>query len=384
MAPLRVAIIGSGIFMRETYLPNIQVNASRVQLTAVLSRTAESIAEALAAWPQEPQSPAVRRYVGPEGEEAFFAEAQQVCDAVIVVVPIPLLGQYVQILLGLGVHILSEKPVAVTSAEAQRLVTLYRQQPSVSSASWHVAENYRLEPAVEFARGLVEGHVCKPKTFTLIALRQQSASSKYAVTSWRAKPSYNGSFVLDGGIHFVALLRTVLGGSVDEVRAHYHEDSVVEVGTCGSCVVSSPGCRAVGTFHIQYGAFVTPVCRLDVYFDDGKRIFVSISHAQTHAHRHTHSHAYTHTHTHTHTHSHTLTHTQTAAILSIIQHKGVGYEVAFTGLEPRHFPFAGLEREFVVWLDALESGRQEESLSPEEGLVDLRIIEDMCQTERGR
>ena len=98
----------------------------------------------------------------------------------------------------------------------------------------------------------------------------------------------------------------------------------------------------MGTFHIQYGEFLSPVCRLDVYFPD--------------------------------------------AVLSIVQHKAVGYEVAFTGRETRHFPFAGLEREFGVWLDAIEAGREAEELSPEEGLVDLGIIEDMCQTsldERG-
>lgn len=166
--------------------------------------------------------------------------------------------------------------------------------------------------------------MCTPR------LRQQSASSKYAVTSWRAQPEYNGSFVLDGGIHFIAMMRAILGGAVRDIRATYEEQSVVEVGTCGSCRIGP----ALGTFQIRYGAFAAVVCRLDVYWDD--------------------------------------------AILSIIQHKGVGYEVVMTGEETKAFPFGGLEEEFKIWLDTL-GGVEASELSPEEALADLLVVEDMCK-----
>ena len=110
------------------------------------------------------------------------------------------------------------------------------------------------------ASRIVREHPCAPKTFSLMALRQQSPSSKYAVTAWRAQPQHRGSYVLDGGIHFVAMLRAVLGGDVSAVRGTYEEHSACEVGALGTCSVGA----ATGTYLIRYGLFPAAVCRLDV------------------------------------------------------------------------------------------------------------------------
>lgn len=77
-------------------------------------------------------------------------------------------------------------------------------------------------------------------------------TSKYAVTIWRATPQYRGSYILDGGIHFIALLRTIMGNElvVSDIKSAYEERSVAEVAACGSCRVG----EALGTFHIRYGA----------------------------------------------------------------------------------------------------------------------------------
>jgi predicted dehydrogenase len=341
-AIVRVAVIGSGIFVRETYIPNILANSTRSKLTAILSRSVESVEEAVALLNEQGKD--VLKFSGADGEEMFFAQAKDICDAVIIVVPIPLLGKYVERCLDLHLHILSEKPIAMTSGEGERLLSLYRARRPLSGGGqgglWHVAENYRLESAAKYAGELVRQHVCEPKSFTLLALRQQSTTSKFAVTPWRATPQYKGSFVLDGGIHFVALLRAILGGDVRDIKAIYEEMTVVEVGSCGCCRVGS----ALGTFQIKYGAFPAVVCRLDIYWDD--------------------------------------------ATMNVIQHKGIGYEVRMTGEETRHFGFDGLQTEFAVWLDSFgipESDRgasrgvtEAEDLTPEQALVDLRIVEKMC------
>jgi hypothetical protein len=65
------------------------------------------------------------------------------------------------------------------------------------------------------------------------------------------------------------------------------------------------------------------------------------------------------------------------ATLSLVQLKGVGYEVAMTGQETRTFGFHGLELEFVAWLDAFQ-GAAPAALSPEEGLADLLAVEAIC------
>ena len=249
---VRVAIIGAGIFARETHIPNVLANKHRVKLTAILSRSQEPIDEALALLGDEGHG--VQKFFGSDGEDNFFACARDICDAVVIAVPIPLLGKYIERCLALNIHVLSEKPVAATSAEAVRLVATYRQNVP-RSGLWCVAENYRFEPAVTFASGIVRTHPKAPKTFALTALRQQSPTSKYAVTTWRAQPDYKGSFVLDGGIHFVALLRAVMGGDVQHVRGTYDERSVCEVGAYGACSVAD----ATGTYFIRYGVFPSPV-----------------------------------------------------------------------------------------------------------------------------
>ena len=133
----------------------------------------------------------IKRFFGDKGEADFFEIAKDICDAVVILVPIPLLAEYIERCLNLGLHVLSEKPVAMTSVIAKKMISYYHQK-SINSL-WHVAENYRLEPAICFARDIVKAYHLKPKTFSLVALRQQSATSKFAVTSWRAKPEYNGS-----------------------------------------------------------------------------------------------------------------------------------------------------------------------------------------------
>jgi predicted dehydrogenase len=254
---VRLALIGAGIFARETHIPNVLAHPDRAQLVAILSRSQEPIDQALALL--KDGGAGVQTFFGDNGEDNFFACARDICDAVIIAVPIPLLGRYIDRCVALDLHVLSEKPVAATSVEAARLIANYRGR-DCRAGLWHVAENYRVEPAVVFARSIVRAHASAPKTFALMALRQQSPTSKYAVTTWRAQPQHNGSFVLDGGIHFVALLRTVLGGDVRDVRGTFEEHSVCEVGAFGACSVAA----ATGTYLIRYGMFPAAVCRLDV------------------------------------------------------------------------------------------------------------------------
>lgn len=330
----RIAIIGAGIFVRDTYIPNINNNKNDVILTAILSRSIESIDETLKLLDNKDN--AISKFVGEQGEIDFFANANDFCDAVIIVCPIPLLAKYIEKCLSIGIHVLSEKPVAMTSIEATRLIAYYRKN-QINKSLWHVAENYRLEPAVKYATELIKEQSIRPKSFSLIALRQQSLTSKFAVTKWRAKPEYHGSYVLDGGIHFIALLRMIISGGdnnidVNNIKSTYIEDSTVEVGASGSCIIGS----TLGTFQIRYGAFPEVVCRLDIYFDD--------------------------------------------ATMKIIQHKGIGYEVCMTGKDTKFFPFQGLEVEFTQWIETLNTGLEYDNLAPEEGLKDLLIIEKICNT----
>lgn len=43
--------------------------------------------------------------------------------------------------------------------------------------------------------------------------------SKYYETSWRKVPEYQGGFLLDGGVHFIAAIRHMLGADASPVKA---------------------------------------------------------------------------------------------------------------------------------------------------------------------
>ena len=175
------------------------------------------------------------------------------------------MGKYVQRSLEIGLHILSEKPIAMTSTDGIKLINLYRASDRTQKGLWHVAENYRLEPSVQYCSKIVKEYHIRPKTFALTCLRQQSTTSKYAVTTWRAKPEYNGSFVLDGGIHFIALMRTIFGvdSDIHDINGCYEENSVVECGTLGTCRIgNASGIDSYSIIHNTLFIFIFTI----IYF----------------------------------------------------------------------------------------------------------------------
>jgi predicted dehydrogenase len=132
--------------------------------------------------------------------------------AVIIVLPIQLLPSTVLKCLQAGKHVLSEKPVAPTVSEGLTLISFTEkytkgEKPLV----WRVAENFECDPSTIIAQKLVmEGKIGKVTSFTLVALSNVQKDWIYYQTPWRTIPNYQGGFLLDAGVHFAAMLRTVL------------------------------------------------------------------------------------------------------------------------------------------------------------------------------
>ena len=146
----RFALIGCGIFARETYVPHfVRLRGHGVRLTAVVSKSGASADAAIAALGH--YDGVVMRFV--DDEDSFFLRAKEVCDAVVICVPIPLLGKIVAKCLAAGLHVLSEKPVAMTSEEARSLIHV--KEEKFPNLVWLVAENYRCEPAVLAAQQIL-------------------------------------------------------------------------------------------------------------------------------------------------------------------------------------------------------------------------------------
>jgi predicted dehydrogenase len=112
---IRIGLVGCGDVAHRHYLPTLAALAEHVRVAALTDPredVAQSTAEGIASW-----SPDARAY----GDlEAMLADGD--LDAVIDLAPAPRHGAVNQVILDAGVDLYSEKPLASTLADADRLI----------------------------------------------------------------------------------------------------------------------------------------------------------------------------------------------------------------------------------------------------------------------
>ncbi|ODN92763.1 NAD-binding Rossmann fold oxidoreductase [Cryptococcus wingfieldii CBS 7118] len=210
--PANVALLGSGVFAQASYLPAL-INLSKsntLNLHTIWSRS-ESSAQTLHSKytpPQGSSAPALQ--YGDDGLAAVLADDE--IDAVLFVLPITKQPDLVRRAWKAGKHVLSEKPLGRDVREAKELVAEYERVYKPKDLIWRVAENYAHEPVLRWAADLLKS---TPEAgpilyWDLKFIAFVEDGSKYHATSWRTIPDYQGGFLLDGGVHWTAFLRTVL------------------------------------------------------------------------------------------------------------------------------------------------------------------------------
>jgi len=204
--PIRLALVGAGIYARDAHLPALLQQAGHFEVAAIWSRRAESAA-ALAAGAPYPVE------ITTDYRRLLLRDDIEGVD---IVLPIPVQAAFVAEALAAGKHVISEKPLAPERATAQQLLDLHAAN---LGQVWMVGENWRYESAFVQAAALVrDGAIGRPLTVHWAHYVPMNASSKYYATEWRRAGSYPGGFLLDGGVHYVAALRSVLG-EIDVVAA---------------------------------------------------------------------------------------------------------------------------------------------------------------------
>lgn len=243
---LGVAILGSGIFVREEHLPAVQ-KSPNLTLRAIYSRSLKS-AQSLNT------EASVDLYSNDAGAGKSLDDLLNRTDiqAVIIALPIKNQPEYIRKCLVAGKNVLSEKPVAENVAEALDLITWYDQQIRPRGISWAVAENARFwESCVK--GGQISARLGKLLTFRA---RQQTLvkGGKYFETEWRKTPTHQGGFLLDGGVHFTAALRQLLGkDAIVSLSAHTAQlqEHLPPVDTIQATARTKNG--AIGTISISFG-----------------------------------------------------------------------------------------------------------------------------------
>ncbi len=255
MKPIRLALIGAGIFARDAHVPSLLKLPAEFTIAAIYSRSAAS-AHALAAVVQ-----AAKAEVPATSSTATAADTIQIytdlaallndpaIDAVDVVLPIPVMAPVVAQALVSGKHLISEKPLAADVATSRQLMAQYRSADQV----WMVAENWRYEAAFVRAAELVrDGAIGRPLTAHMALFLPMAEGSKYFGTTWRRSDEFFGGTLIDGGVHHTALLRMILG-EVAEVSAYTAQTSphfAVDE-TLSATLRFANG--ALGTYLVTYG-----------------------------------------------------------------------------------------------------------------------------------
>ena len=264
-APVRLALLGAGVFVQKAHLPALLALDSLFEIVALFSpsgRSAQDLADL------HPQSPPVTTDLA-----ALLARPD--VDAVNVVLPIGAMPAVVEAALAAGKHVISEKPIAPELAGADRLLDAYAaSQARFPEQVWMVGENWRYEPAFIQAAALVQdGAIGRPITFHWAHAQAMSVNNPYYQTSWRRDGSVPGGFVLDAGVHHMAALRMILG-EVAQVQAQTASvrPDLPPMDTVTASLVMSSG--VIGTYAATYalpGSHTPPGdAPLEIIGDEGR------------------------------------------------------------------------------------------------------------------
>jgi predicted dehydrogenase len=248
--PLPIALLGTGIFATTQHLPAI-LDSPSLRLKAIYSRTSASVSSVSI----ESEGHFIERYSDDTpGSDLAALLARPDIAAVIIALPITVQPAIIRQCLAAGKHVLSEKPIAPTLASARELLAIPR------STLWGVAENYRFQSSWAYARSQIAslGRVLsfRVQMATLI----DPVGNRYFHTAWRKTPEYQGGFILDGGVHFVAALRMLLG-----------KDEVTKVAAFTAC--NREYLRPVDTLHATLKTKAGTTGSLMISFGSSERLF---------------------------------------------------------------------------------------------------------------
>lgn len=181
-----------------------------LSIKAIWSRSLKTASDAAKLIPGNTGS--VDLYATDAGAGRAYSDLLQRPDigGLIIALPIMDQGAYIEQALAAGKHVLAEKPIAKDVASALRLVEYYQRVSAETNASLAIAENFRFHESWPYAAAEIK-KLGKVTGFVVRLHSMMEKTSKWYLTPWRTNPEYQGGFHLDGGVHFTAAFRKMLG-----------------------------------------------------------------------------------------------------------------------------------------------------------------------------
>ncbi len=246
MSVLRIGILSTANIATEKVIPGMR-RAERVDVVAIASRDAarsRAVADRLSI------PTAHGSY------EALLADPD--VDAVYIPLPNHLHAEWTITAARAGKHVLCEKPLAMTSAEAERMVEACR----VAGVQFMEAFMYRLHPSWLAATELVaSGRIGR-----LVAVQSWFSYFNDDAANIRNVLAFGGGALFDIGCYAVNLSRMLFGAEPDRVAAAVVRDPASGVDTTTSAVLEFP--TGLAAFTVSTRSETDQ--RVDIYGTDGR------------------------------------------------------------------------------------------------------------------
>ena len=317
---LRLGLLGTGLAAKKLYLPAFQRLGHRIELVACANRTRKKAEEYA-------RLASIPRVV--DGADELFGLSD--VDGVLISLPIEAQPEYVLRALAAGKPVLSEKPVAATTAEARKLA----RRAARYRTPWLVGENFAfMEQAERLYAWLERGKLGDVRLVQATQITLMDRKNPYFHTTWRTAPKFPGGFVLDAGVHIAHLLRRGFGmpSRIQNLTQSFNPEL-------------PPIDTALATFELASGALGTWTSCFSARHDGPiLRVFGSRANAELH-------------------------------YRDVVLRDARGKETRFT---PKYDSFT---RQFAHFADVVLKG-EKPRMTPDEALLDLALMEAIVKPTR--
>jgi len=335
-----LALLGAGIFVREQHLPAV-ISGGVFKIKAIYSRSRASVDNLQQEAHTLGSSGHIDSYYDVDGDKPSSHEhsldsllARSDIEAVIIALPILKQPEVIHKALKSGKHVLCEKPIAGTVDDGVKVIEDYIEiKKSNPKLIFSIAENFRYERSFRHVHEAVSsGKIGKVRFFSKHFWANVNEDNKYYQTSWRKDPKYQGGFLLDGGVHYVAALRLAVGAPIESISAftRLNKEILAPVDTFHSTLRLTDG--TTGTFSISFASTLLAL-NLTVVGEKGS---------------------------------------------IVVEGSREGNKVVVTvgdESEEKTFSFEGVKKEIEAFGHAVKAGHSEHFASPVEALIDLAVVE---------
>lgn len=238
--PLRVGVLTCGTIVTRGHLPAFAaLGREAVEVVAFTSRTRATAEAAATQWGR-----------GAVVDDWRAVLERDDVDAVDICSPNALHAEMATAAARAGKHVLVEKPIAVTLAEADAMIDAAASAGVVLMA----AHNIRFAAPYRAAAQAAAAGMLGELTGVRVAFGHAGPQAWTADAGWFRDPELaGGGALLDLGIHVADLLRAVTGDEVEEVAAFVRRPSPEAVEEAGQVAFTLRG-GGIGTLHASWQA----------------------------------------------------------------------------------------------------------------------------------